>query len=44
MWYAGIDWADDHHDVAVLDEAGQRKGTLRINHTPESLEKLNTFL
>jgi hypothetical protein len=22
MWYAGIDWADDKHDIMVLDEAG----------------------
>jgi hypothetical protein len=22
MWYAGIDWADTHHDALVLDEKG----------------------
>ena len=21
MWYAGIDWANDHHDVVVIDES-----------------------
>jgi hypothetical protein len=23
MWYAGIDWADAHHDVAGVDESGR---------------------
>jgi hypothetical protein len=22
MWYAGIGWADDHHDAVVIDEHG----------------------
>ena len=26
MWYAGIDWADQHHDVVVIDEAGHPPG------------------
>ena len=24
MWYAGIDWANDHHDALVIDEQGVR--------------------
>ena len=28
MFYAGIDWADDHHDIVVIDEADTRKGSL----------------
>jgi hypothetical protein len=24
VWYVGIDWADDHHDAAVVDEAGHQ--------------------
>jgi transposase len=43
-WYTGIDWANDHHDVLVLDEKGQQVGSLRISHTPQGLAKLNTFL
>jgi Transposase len=38
--YAGIDWADDHHDVVVLDEHGQRIGSCRVTHTPEGLVQL----
>ncbi len=28
MWYAGIDWADDHHDAVVIDEAGPAGGVV----------------
>jgi transposase len=44
MWYAGIDWADDHHDMVVIDEAGQRVASCRVAHTPEGLAQLITFL
>jgi transposase len=44
MWYAGIDWADDHHDAVVIDEAGQRIASCRVPHTPEGLAQLVTFL
>jgi hypothetical protein len=33
MWYAGIDWADTHHDALVLDEQGHQRGSLRVDHT-----------
>src|SRR6266568_729176 len=44
MWYSGIDWADDHHDVLVIDEKGHKRGSLRVSHTKAGLSKLNTFL
>src|SRR5436189_3152332 len=44
MWFAGIDWADRHHDAVVIDEAGRRVAQLRVEHTPEGLTKLLTFL
>jgi transposase len=44
MWYAGIDWADQHHDAVVIDEAGQRVAALRVAHTAEGLAALTTFL
>jgi len=44
MWYAGIDWADDHHDALVIDEKGRQVGSLRVSHTAQGLSKLNTFL
>jgi transposase len=44
MWYTGIDWANDHHDVLVLDEKGHQVGSLRISHSTQGLAKLNAFL
>jgi len=44
MWYAGIDWANDHHDALVIDEKGRQVGSLRVEHNPQGLSKLNTFL
>jgi transposase len=44
MWYAGIDWADQHHDALVIDEKGHQVGSLRIDHTPQGFARLNTFL
>lgn len=44
MWYVGLDWADQHHDVVVLDEAGHRVGSRRVTHSKEGLEDLKQFL
>lgn len=44
MFYAGIDWADDHHDVVVIDEAAKTRGSLRVDHTVNGLSQLNSFL
>jgi transposase len=44
MWYVGLDWADTHHDVEVLDEAGQRVGMRRFAHSHEGLHELQAFL
>jgi transposase len=40
MWYAGIDWADRHHDAVVVDDAGKRVASIRGEHSPEGLERL----
>jgi hypothetical protein len=44
LWYAGIDWADDQHDVVIIDEPGQRVASCRVAHTPEGFAELTTFL
>jgi transposase len=44
MWYAGIDWANDHHDVLVIDDQGRKLGSLRVDHSPQGLTRLNRFL
>lgn len=44
MWYVGLDWADTHHDVEVLDEGGKRVGTRRFAHTQQGLSELKHFV
>src|SRR5262245_63987672 len=44
MWYAGIDWADDHHDLVVLSEQGRQVCTLRVAHSPTGLAQLTAAL
>jgi transposase len=44
MWYVGVDWADQHHDVVVIDEHGQQIGAKRIAHTVTGLGELAAFL
>ena len=44
MLYAGLDWADDHHDVVIIDEAGNKLASKRVTHTKTGLEDLTHFL
>jgi transposase len=44
MWYAGIDWADQHHDVVVLDEQAKIVKSIRVQHNAQGLERLDAFL
>ncbi len=44
MWYVGLDWADTHHDVTVLDETGKRVGVRRFSHSHQGLNELKQFL
>ena len=41
---SSLDWADTHHDVAVLDEAGKRVGARRFSHSHDGLNELKHFL
>lgn len=44
MWYAGLDWADSHHDAVVLDETGRQVASRRVAHTSEGVAELIAFL
>ena len=44
MWSVGLDWADTHHDVVVLDEAGQRVDSRRFAHSHDGLNELKQCL
>lgn len=44
MYYAGIDWADDHHDAVVLDTSGQVVAQIHVEHSGAGLDKLTAEL
>jgi len=44
MWFAGLDWADQHHDIVVIDESGRQVGSRRVAHSPEGFAQLHEFL
>jgi transposase len=44
MWYAGIDWADQHHDIVVLNEQAKIVKSIRVQHNAQGMGQLDTFL
>ena len=44
MWYAGLDGANDHHDVVVIDEVGQQVASKRVSHSKAGVEELVSLL
>jgi hypothetical protein len=42
--FCGIDWATDHHDIALLDETGTLLAKLRIDDSPQGLAQLLDLL
>lgn len=44
MWYAGLDWADAHHDVVIIDEQGKQLSHKRVTHSAEGITELITYI
>jgi hypothetical protein len=44
MIYVGIDWAEAHHDVCVLDPDGERLAGMRIPEGLEGVARLHELL
>ncbi|MFF3249210.1 IS110 family transposase [Streptomyces sp. NPDC002870] len=42
--FCGIDWASDHHDIAVVDETGSLLARARIDDTAAGLDQLLRIL
>jgi transposase len=40
VFFAGIDWADDHHDVVVLGPGGKLVSQFRVQHSVLGLRRL----
>ena len=44
MIFVGVDWAEDHHDVCVLDDAGDVLARKRIPDTLAGVRELHELL
>lgn len=44
MYYAGIDWADQHHDVVVIDHNGKQIQQFQVPHNRKGMETLKQKL
>ena len=42
--FCGIDWASDHHDIAIVDESGTLRARARIDDTADGLNELVQML
>jgi len=40
MFYFGIDWSEDHHDLCIMNEAGARVSEIQFEHTPQGFEQI----
>ena len=41
MLYVGVDWAEDHHDVCVMDPEGQVLGKGRVGDSVKGIGELH---
>jgi transposase len=44
MWFVGDDWAEDHHDVEVQDQAGRRLVRARLPEGVEGVGRLHQLI
>jgi hypothetical protein len=44
MLYAGDDWAEDHHDVALVDEAGRRLARVRLSEGVAGIARFHELI
>ncbi|MFF4745538.1 IS110 family transposase [Streptomyces sp. NPDC001268] len=42
--FCGVDWAEDHHDVALVDASGTQLAKLRISDDADGFAQLTTLL
>jgi transposase len=42
--YCGIDWAEGHHDIALVNDDGKLIAKRRINETPDGIAELTAML
>lgn len=42
--YCGVDWAEGHHDIAIVDHEGKLVSKKRISDDPTGLAELTQLL
>lgn len=43
-FYAGVDWGEEHHQLCVVDDRGQRRAEEQVSHDVTGLARLRTQL
>ena len=44
MIFAGVDWAEAHHDVCVMSEDGRVLGQRRVSHSVAGIGELHALI
>ena len=44
MWYASLDWANNHQDVVHIDDIGLQVASQRVVHSNAGLDELTSIL
>jgi len=44
MYCVGVDWADDHHDIYIIDNSAKKISSFRVDHSPLGITELLTNL
>jgi transposase len=42
--FVGVDWSEDHHDIAILDEGGRELAAKRIEHGVAGVAQLHELV
>jgi hypothetical protein len=40
MFYFGIDWSKDHHNLCIMNAAGARVSQIQFKHTMKGFEQI----
>lgn len=40
MFYFGIDWSEDHHNLCIMNQAAARVSEIEFEHTPQGFEQV----
>ncbi|MDQ6720250.1 MAG: IS110 family transposase [Candidatus Dormibacteraeota bacterium] len=42
--FLGVDWAEEHHDVCLLDEQGKVLGRARVANSLEGVSRIHALV